>query len=126
MKERAASYTPRIQRLLVLAWLTLLRRSTEDLALFPDEAVIPHPARLIVFARIIQQDATVWRHGHHPHFNGHIKSVRVDTGDPRDVGVTFEANLTVRNADGMQLTRMEIRGPAGPSVGSWESRPEAL
>jgi hypothetical protein len=54
------------------------------------------------------------------HFEGNLRAIRVDTGDPREVGVTFETKLTVRNAEGMQLRRMEIRGPEGPSVGTWE------
>lgn len=124
MKDRAAEYTPSLQNLLVLGWLKVLARSLGELSLFPIEAVIPYPPRLIVFARIVQEDTTVWGPGHHPHFEGRNKPIRVDAGDPRDVGVTFETNLTVRNADAMQLLRMEIRGPAGPNVGKWEKLDE--
>jgi hypothetical protein len=120
MKERAAAYLPGLQRLLVLGWLVILGRPTDELDLFPNEAVIPYPARLIVFANLVQDDASVWGPGNHPHFDGRLKPIRVDTEDPRDVAVTYEANLTVRNAEGMQLRRMEIRGPTGPNVGKWE------
>jgi hypothetical protein len=120
MKDRATEHIPRLQRLLVLGWLKLLGRPHTDLEMFPDEAVVPYPARLIAFARIFQEDASVWGPGHHPHFEGRNTPVRVDTDDPRDVGVTYETNLTVRNAEGMQLGRLEIRGPHGPNVGTWE------
>jgi hypothetical protein len=83
---------------------------------FPAGPVVPHPARLIVFATIVQEEEAAWGSGHHPHLEGQLRPVRVDTGDPRDVGVTFETKLTVRNAEGMQLRRMEIRGPDGPNV----------
>jgi hypothetical protein len=35
MKERARNYLPRLQRLLVLGWLTILDRDQSELALFP-------------------------------------------------------------------------------------------
>jgi hypothetical protein len=120
MKDRASECLPRLQRLLVAGWLTLLGRPQSELALFPEEAVVPYPARLLVFATIVQEDETRWGSGRHPHFEGNLRAIRVDTGDRREVGVTFETKLTVRNAEGMQLRRMEIRGPGGPSVGTWE------
>jgi hypothetical protein len=120
MKERAREFLPRLQDLVVLGWLTILGRPQSELAVFPSAAVVPYPARLIVFATIVQKDEAVWGSGHHPHFEGQLRPARVDTGDPRDVGFTFETKLTVRNAESMQPRRMEIRGPDGPNVGKWE------
>jgi hypothetical protein len=120
MKDRAREYLPRLERLLVLGWLTLLGRPEAELKLFPEEAVVPFPARLIVYATFVQEDEKEWHSDRHPHLEGELRPIRVDTGDSREVGVRFETKLTVRNAEGMKLRRMEIRGPGGPSTGTWD------
>jgi hypothetical protein len=122
IKRRAKELVPRLEDLVLHGWLTILNRH-EDQENFPAASVIPYPARLVVKAIIHQRDTSPWQGGVHPHFEGHLTPSRVPTGDDRDVGVTYTSNLTVRNADGMQLTRMEIRGPLGPNVGQMVDRP---
>ena len=58
----------------------------------------------------------------HPHLEGRLTPIRVASSDPRDVSLTFETNLTVRNADQVQPRRVEIHGPSGPSVGRFEMK----
>jgi hypothetical protein len=84
MKDRATEHMPRLQRLLVLGWLKLLGRPHTDLEMFPDEAVVPYPARLIAFARIFQEDAErlgawtppAFRGSQHAGSRGHRRSSR--------------------------------------------------
>ena len=89
---------------------------------FPATSVVPFRPHMRVRATLLHEDETTWGPDMHPHLEGRLTPIRVPGPDPRDITLTFETSLTVRNADQVQPRRVEIHGPSGPSVGRFEMK----
>jgi hypothetical protein len=114
MRDRIHPLLSDLEALLIAAWSSVLHLSAAG---FPDESVTPHPLTLQLHGVFLQRDASRWSEETHPTIE--LKSLefkRLDTGDPRDVQISVQHEHEVRNADGAQITRLELRGPAGPGL----------
>ena len=101
--------TGQLEDLSVAAWRLLLRLEQE----FPPTSVVPHGLQIKLHAIVHHLDETVWDVNHHPHLEGRAEATRVPTATARHVSFTLSSTYTVRNADGIRVTRHEVWGPTG-------------
>lgn len=119
MRARADALVPFLESLLPAAWGRLLGIADLEQKVAAT-ATTPHPVTAIVRGTLIESDPSRWGWANHPHLEGELTARRVETDDPRAVSITYDNNLHHVNVDNYEAGALEVRGPSGPSVGSWK------
>jgi hypothetical protein len=114
VRPRAAAVLPVMEQLVVAAWVRLLGDPAQAVQ-FPTSAVTPHPIKQVIRVLLIDEDASRWGNGIHPHFEGRLVPTRVPPERPGAVTVTFSTELQPRNIENWRPVSVQLWGPSGPN-----------
>ncbi len=115
VRPRAQTMTPIIEHLLVAGWVRLLG-APQKLTDFPKSAMIPYPMQYIVRALLVDEDASRWGSGTHPHFLGELVAKRIPATEPGSVTVTYSLNARPQNFQRWRGEAIALWGPSGPNI----------